>query len=539
MPRLFTFAAKSQEGLEKIMEEVKRNPTDMAAQFLLNETVMPSVSELYRGYCILNTNNEIQVIEQIKNTTANKLPIYFIFNGLNADWIENYTEMMKIEAFKQSICQQNEYLKPFGLNLIELMTMAPETIRKNVMWMLVAHTAIQLALVDCLKTVGIQADSFIGHSVGELACAYADSALTLEQTILAAYQRGNAMFNAKFPAGLMANVALTWEQAQHRCPSGVMPAYYNADKMCVISGPKTIVKKFIEELLKEGIFAEEINTNEIAFHSQQMTTIASEVKSALEKLITKPVKRSSKWISTSVQKQRWSSELAQYASADYFVHNMCSHVLFNDAIKTIPSDAVVIEVGPRSSIVDIIRKTLSNKTTIVPLITASPKETLLVRFWTQLGHLYMNGVSFNTMNLFVPKNMLKTVYPVPVNTRFLTAKYQQCKQIAHQYKEKLMNKHELMMNVQPRHLEQNIMGNECTMNTIEREYLRMYECKMEIIKKLLAAKEVTFQQNKVLQELYNLVKMGQWKATPATLEQELELVQNLYMFYPKQGKLFF
>lgn len=40
----------------------------------------------------------------------------------------------------------------------------------------------------------------------ELACAYADNAMSLEQTILDAYQRGHAMFTAKFPVGLMKTI---------------------------------------------------------------------------------------------------------------------------------------------------------------------------------------------------------------------------------------------------------------------------------------------------------------------------------------------
>ena len=130
----------------------------MAAQFSLNESAMPCSTEIYSGFSILNAEHEIQCIEQIKRNIETKLTIYFIFNGLNVDWIENYEEMMKIEAFKQSIYQQNEYLQPLGLNLIELMTMKPETVRKNVLCMFVAHIAIQLALIDCLRTVGIEVE---------------------------------------------------------------------------------------------------------------------------------------------------------------------------------------------------------------------------------------------------------------------------------------------------------------------------------------------------------------------------------------------
>merc|ERR1719265_896195 len=48
LPRLFTFSAKTQEGLEKIMEEIRQYPTDMAYQFLMSETTMQYTSDYFR-----------------------------------------------------------------------------------------------------------------------------------------------------------------------------------------------------------------------------------------------------------------------------------------------------------------------------------------------------------------------------------------------------------------------------------------------------------------------------------------------------------
>lgn len=64
----------------------------------------------------------------------------------------------------------------------------------------------QIALVDVLTTVGITPDGIIGHSVGELACAYADGTLTAEQTIIVAYWRGRSLLDLNLPPGAMAAV---------------------------------------------------------------------------------------------------------------------------------------------------------------------------------------------------------------------------------------------------------------------------------------------------------------------------------------------
>lgn len=64
----------------------------------------------------------------------------------------------------------------------------------------------QIALVDLLTEIGIVPDGIIGHSVGELGCAYADGCLTAEQMILAAYYRGLASLETEFIRGSMASI---------------------------------------------------------------------------------------------------------------------------------------------------------------------------------------------------------------------------------------------------------------------------------------------------------------------------------------------
>lgn len=61
-------------------------------------------------------------------------------------------------------------------------------------------------MVDTLTALGIKPDKIIGHSAGELGCAYADGAFTAEQTALAAYWRGKSILDAKLKIGAMAAV---------------------------------------------------------------------------------------------------------------------------------------------------------------------------------------------------------------------------------------------------------------------------------------------------------------------------------------------
>ena len=55
-----------------------------------------------------------------------------------------------------------------------------------------------------------------------------------------AYWRGRCIEEAKLPAGGMAAVGMTWDEAIARCPDGVVPACHNAHDTITISGALTL-----------------------------------------------------------------------------------------------------------------------------------------------------------------------------------------------------------------------------------------------------------------------------------------------------------
>lgn len=64
----------------------------------------------------------------------------------------------------------------------------------------------QIALVDLLTSMGLRPDGIVGHSLGEVACGYADGCLSQEEAVLSAYWRGQCIKEAHLPAGSMAAV---------------------------------------------------------------------------------------------------------------------------------------------------------------------------------------------------------------------------------------------------------------------------------------------------------------------------------------------
>jgi fatty acid synthase, animal type len=127
-----------------------------------------------------------------------------------------------------------------------------------------------------------------------------------------------------------------------------------------ISGPKIPVMEFIQQLKSEGIFAKEVDSSNVAFHSYYMTSIAPSLKSSLEKIIRSPKQRSSKWISTSIPEQRC-KDGTQTTTSTTYAARFCSKKLK----KCIPANAITIEIALLQAI---LKRSLSAQTVFIPLM---------------------------------------------------------------------------------------------------------------------------------------------------------------------------
>lgn len=65
-------------------------------------------------------------------------------------------------------------------------------------------------------------------------------------------------------------------------------------------------------------------------------------------MIRQPRPRSARWLSTSIPEAQWHSSLARTCSAEYHVNNLVSPVLFQEALRHVPDNAVVLEIGPHA-----------------------------------------------------------------------------------------------------------------------------------------------------------------------------------------------
>ncbi|KAF3691435.1 Fatty acid synthase [Channa argus] len=410
--RLLQACGRTEAAVNTILQKGKEHCADDTFLSLLNEVSRaPTASMPYRGYALIGSQSDAMEVQQVQVSAR---PLWYICSGMGTQWAGMGRSLMQLPEFRESILRSDAALKDTGLVVSRLLIEADDATFEDTVHAFVGLAAIQIALIDLLTQFGLQPDGIIGHSVGELACGYADGSLSHREVILAAYWRGRCIKEANLPPGGMAAVGLTWKECMAQCPQGVVPACHNAEDTVTISGPQEAISKFVSELKEQGVFAKEVRSAGVAFHSYYMASIAPTLLDALKKVIKKPRQRSSRWVSTSIPQSEWDSPLALYSSADYHVNNLVSPVLFQEGLSLVPENAVVVEIAPHALLQAILKRSLKNTCSILPLMKRGHANNLEF-FLSNIGKMYMNGISVDS-NLLYPA----VTYPVPVGTPLIS-----------------------------------------------------------------------------------------------------------------------
>jgi acyl transferase domain-containing protein/NADPH:quinone reductase-like Zn-dependent oxidoreductase/NAD(P)-dependent dehydrogenase (short-subunit alcohol dehydrogenase family)/acyl carrier protein len=208
--------------------------------------------------------------------------------------------------------------------------------------------ALQVGVTRVLEAEGVRPAAVTGHSVGEVAAAWACGALTLADAVSVIYHRsvgqGRTRGSGEMTAvGLGAEAMQRWlDEPAH---ADIVIAGINSPKGVTLAGPSKALERLEEALAAERIFAKRLALD-YAFHSQAMDPIREEVIDALSHLaprasasdISSPNTSRVPFISTVAGKVLEGSELG----AEYWWLNIREPVRFGPAIDSL------IESGART-----------------------------------------------------------------------------------------------------------------------------------------------------------------------------------------------
>ncbi|KAH8900706.1 ketoacyl-synt-domain-containing protein [Thozetella sp. PMI_491] len=221
-------------------------------------------------------------------------------------------------------------------------------------------TALQLSLVDLLRSLGVSFHIVVGHSSGEIAAAYAAGFLTARDAILISYYRGlcaTLASGADGEKGGMLAAGLTWDEAETLCKSPeyggrIAVAAHNAPASVTLSGDLAVLEQALGELEGTGKFSRMLKVD-TAYHSPHMTRAGGQYEEYLSGCNISPMRtgNGTAWVSSvsSVKCPTWEELQGQY-----WRENMEQPVLFYDAVKTVLRGNhgfdCVLEVGPHPAL---------------------------------------------------------------------------------------------------------------------------------------------------------------------------------------------
>ena len=205
--------------------------------------------------------------------------------------------------------------------------------------------AVQVGMTQMLRSRGLKPVAVAGHSVGEVAAAWAAGGLMLDDAVDVIYHRSQLQGKTKGKGGMTA-VGLGHEAALHLlaeldCGPGLTIAGVNSSRGVTIAGETALLTELETVLTSRKNFHKRLNID-YAFHSQAMDEIETSVRQALAHI--RPRQTVLSFYSTTTGKLIAGNDL----NAEYWWNNIHKPVLFEQATQSILADGmnIFLEIGP-------------------------------------------------------------------------------------------------------------------------------------------------------------------------------------------------
>lgn len=263
-------------------------------------------------------------------------------------------------------------------------------------------TALQIVLVDLLRAAGVEFSAVLGHSSGEIACAYAAEFLSARDALLVAYYRGLHSRLAKQSGGMIA-AGISYKEAQELCEAprfrgGVSIAAFNSPRSVTLSGDLNCITEICDHLRQEKKFARILKVDK-AYHSSHMEPCRAPYLESLRTVGVSaqvPDKVACQWFSSVGQGTKVSKSFSlEELSGPYWINNMMHEVKFEQAVEAacVSASTILVEVGPHAALKSPLGETLQDlKRPIPPYVPClSRQQSAMETLSMTLGRLWMHG----------------------------------------------------------------------------------------------------------------------------------------------------
>ncbi|RNL86221.1 type I polyketide synthase [Halostreptopolyspora alba] len=203
--------------------------------------------------------------------------------------------------------------------------------------------SVMVSMAALWRSWGVEPDSVVGHSQGEIAAAYVCGALSLRDAAKVVALRSRALVGLVGQGGMASVVESEDLVAQRLAPwnDRVSVAVVNGPQSVVVSGESAALDEFVDKMTAEGVQARRI-TVDYASHSGQMAQVRDQVIESLSDLC--PQKSTLPFCSTLYGEVIDTTEL----DGEYWYKNLREKVLFGPSVRRLVDEGrrVFIEMSP-------------------------------------------------------------------------------------------------------------------------------------------------------------------------------------------------
>lgn len=302
---------------------------------------------------------DIILEERTSNSTAGQQGLVFVYTGNGAQWIgmgqKLYAESL---VFAKSVDTVDALLSPLlGKSVKDLLLNVTSEDLEETAYSQPLLFAIQVGVTEVLASLGVTPAAVVGHSVGEIAAAWACEALSLEDAVRVIHARSATQSTTR-GLGRMAALARSAEQSK-----ALIKALHleNEVEIAGINSPHNVtLTGSLEGLEKihahaDGAFFQLLDLD-YAFHSKHMDGIREALLAELKDIV--PQKSSARFFSTVTGHECEGESL----DAVYWWNNVRQSVQFFPAVHKLCEEGYrfFVEIGPHAILQRYLRECLQN-----------------------------------------------------------------------------------------------------------------------------------------------------------------------------------
>ncbi len=256
----------------------------------------------------------------------------------------------------------------------------------------VALFAVEYSLAQMWISFGVQADSMIGHSIGEYVAACLAGVFSVEDALRIVAARGRIM--QQMPAGNMLAVSMSAADVAQFLGDQISLAAVNSPSLCTLSGPGPALSVLENELKLRGVTCRALHTSH-AFHSSMMDGAINIFLEEMKRVTLRPPSRP---FISNVTGTYISSE--QATNPTYWTEQLRQPVRFAKGIGELMGSQgrIFLEVGPGQTLTTFARECtrgLPGCQVLSSLPHPKDSQSDAAFLLNSVGKLWLAGVAIN------------------------------------------------------------------------------------------------------------------------------------------------